>query len=403
MSWLLLSTLALGAQWTVGEDAPTLAATLDLAADGDRVRLPLGEWQGPAVVERSITLVGEGGVLLPPERGDSLQLLAPGAVVQGLHIAGSGDDMNEEDACVWIGPEARGAVVRDSTLRDCLFGIWVHTTTDVQLIDNDIEGRAGVRDADKGNGIHLFDATGLVVRGNQVRHARDGIYVSATEDSLIADNDVSTHRYGIHYMFSYDNRLEGNIAHNNNGGIALMQSRRLVVAHNRASGNRKQGILFRDAQGCDIHHNVLHDNGEGMFFFSSVDNDIHHNHLQGNQHGVRVWAGSYDNRVWANNFIGNQLPVFYVSAYDQEWGHPEEGGNHWSDHLAWDQDGDGISDRPYRADSALARTLHQWPAAILLLNSPAMELIRAAQQRLPALRSPSIVDPRPLVRPVELP
>lgn len=398
--WLLVSsTLAVAGPLTVGQDAPTLQAAIDRAAPGDVVLVSEGEWAGPIVVDKAVTLQGVGGVILGPESGDTVRVLAPGVRLVDLDLRGSGDSMDDEDACIWVGPDARGATLQGNRLRGCLFGIWIHTTPDVEILDNDIVGRPATRDADKGNGIHLFDATGLTVRGNVVRGARDGIYVSATEHSLIEGNTVSGQRYGIHYMYSYDNRLIGNHANDNNGGIALMQSRRLEVAHNVATGNTKQGILFRDAQYCNIHHNRMTANGEGLFFFSSTDNEIHHNTVRGNQHGFRVWAGSYDNQVWANDFIANRVPVFYVSAYDQTWGTEAEGGNYWSDHLAWDQDADGFADRPYRADTTTAMLLHRWPAAVLLLNSPAMELLRGVQERLPALRVPSVIDPRPRMAP----
>lgn len=399
-----LAPVASAREWIVGRDAPGVQDAVDAAAPGDTIVLPDGDWPGPVRVEKRIGLTSRGGALVTSGVGHTLILDAPGIVVDGLRIVGSGDEMNSEDACIRTTPRATGSVVRASELDGCLFGIWIHTTVGVKLVDNRIGGRPGVRDADKGNGIHLFDASDLEIRGNVVHGARDGIYVSATERSVIADNDVSEQRYGIHYMYSYDNTISGNVARHNHGGIALMGSQRLKVFGNVASDNSHVGILFRDVQYCDIHHNIAEGNDEGLFFYSSLDNDIHHNRLQGNRVGARVWAGTERNRLWANAFVGNGAPVYYVSASDQSWGTDEAGGNYWSDHLAWDQDADGFADRPYRADVTVATLLHAFPQAVLLLESPALELVRAAQARLPALRVPSVLDPRPLVRaPRDLP
>jgi nitrous oxidase accessory protein len=402
---LLLAMLgaAHASEVVVGTDAPSVQAAVDLASPGDTVVLPVGAWPGPVVVNKPLHLTSRGGTLDTAGEGHTLVLESPGIVVDKLHIRGSGDEMNTEDACIRTRPGATGAIIRDSRLENCLFGIWIHTTVGVKVLRTYVGGRPTVRDSDKGNGIHLFDASQLEIRGNEVVGTRDGIYVSATEFSVIADNDVSHQRYGIHYMYSYDNTISGNTAHDNNGGMALMGSFRLKVHHNRANGNRKQGLLFRDIQYCDIHHNEAAGNAEGMFFFSSLDNDIHHNVLRGNGAGARVWAGSERNRVWGNSFVGNREALFYVAASDQQWGLPEEGGNYWSDHIAWDQDGDGIADRPYRADTTVATVLHRWPQAVLLLNSPAMELIQASQARIPVLRTPTVVDPWPLARPPENP
>jgi nitrous oxidase accessory protein len=195
-------------------------------------------------------------------------------------------------------------------------------------------------------------------------------------------------------MYSQRNRIENNTANDNSGGIALMQSRELVVTGNTASHNRGHGILFRDAQYSTIRGNRVEGNGEGMFFFSSLDNDITNNVVVGNQIGARVWAGTERNEVHGNSFIGNAQQVFYVASSDQRWG-----SNYWSDYLGWDQDADGLGDRPYRNDAFMAQLLHAHPSAVLLLNSPTLEFLTSLQSRLPALRVPTVIDGAPLLTP----
>jgi nitrous oxidase accessory protein len=388
----LLPALALAAELVVGLDAPTVQAAVDQASAGDVVVLPEGRWPGPVRVTMPITLTSRGGVLVGTGEGTTLTVSAPGVIVDDLHVQGSGDDLSGPDACLFVEPSAAGTVVRNSLFTDCLFGIWLHHVIGVRVVDNQVEGRPGVHPSNKGNGIHLFDSEELVVRGNTVEHARDGIYVSATENSLIADNEVSNQRYGIHYMFSYDNTISGNVAENNSGGLALMGSHRLTVTANVATGNTKQGLLFRDVQYSTITGNRTTYNAEGLFFFSSLDNEISGNTIAYNEIGARVWAGSERNEVRGNAFVGNRQQVFYVAAEDQVWG-----SNHWSDYLGWDQDGDGLGDRPYRNDALVANLLYRYPSAALLLNSPTLELLSQLQTKLPALRVPTVIDEHPLL------
>nr|MDJ0790236.1 NosD domain-containing protein [Myxococcota bacterium] len=243
---------------------------------------------------------------------------------------------------------------------------------------------------------HLFDASRLVVRGNRVRDARDGIYVSATEDSTIEGNVAEQVRFGVHYMYSYRNVLRGNVMSDSTLGIALMESDDLLVEDNRAVGNRRQGLLFRDVQGSEIRRNHLESNGVGMFFYSSTENVIEDNVVVANDMGIKVWAGSRRNRVEGNVIRGNREQVFYVGAEDQLWG--ESGrGNHWGDYLGWDQDADGIGDRPHRVDSFTASLLYRYPSAALLLRSPALETLAHLADRFPMLRAPTIVDHSPIV------
>lgn len=380
----------------VGQDGATVQATIEAAADGDTVEVPEGVWRGAVRLDRRITLRGTGGVLDGGGEGTVLVVSAPGAVVEGLSIRGSGHDLGGPDCGIYTEPTAADVVLRDNDVSDCAFGIWVHTSPRAQVLDNRVRGRGGERVSDRGNGIHLFDSNHLVVQGNTVTESRDGIYVSAVEDSLIADNHTNDQRYGIHYMFSYRNTLRGNESSGNVGGIALMQSRHLIVEDNTTDRNSTVGILFRDAQYCQIRGNHLADNGQGMFFFSSTDNVIEGNQLVHNEVGAKVWAGSLRNEVRDNSFIGNRQQIFYVGAEDLVWG-ADGRGNYYSDYMGWDQDGDGIGERIHRVDSFTANLLFRYPSAVLLLRSPVMELLSHLEERMPLLSVPTIVDESPLV------
>lgn len=380
----------------VGRDAPDPAAAVAAARPGDVIELPPGEWPGPVHLDKAVTLRGLGGVLDGGGTGTVLRVDAAGARVEGVALQNGGGDVGAPDACIFVTPRATGAMIRDSTMRRCTFGIWVHETTDVEILDNRIEGDTRLRVADRGNGIHLFDASGLTVRGNRISRARDGIYVSATEDSLIEGNHTSDQRFGIHYMYSYRNTLRGNVSRDNVVGMALMESHHLVVEGNEASGNERNGILFRDVQFSTIHGNRIERNGNGMFFFSSTENSIRRNRIAHNDIGLKIWAGTRRNGVEENELLGNRQQVFYVGAEDQTWG--EQGrGNQWGDYVGWDQDGDGVGDRPHRVDSFHARLSYQYPATVLLLHSPALEMLSHLSDSLPLLQTPTVVDRSPLV------
>lgn len=394
----LLAAAAGAATLVVGVDAPTPQEVVALAQPGDIVELPTGEWVGPLVVDRAITLRG-AGTLRSTGRGDTLVLDAPGVVAEGIRVAGSGSSMDAQDSCVRLTHRATDAVLRDTRLEGCLFGVWVDRTVGARLEGNQIQGRQDLTDTDRGNGIHTHDASRLVIRGNAVEHVRDGIYVAATENTLIADNRLSQVRYGIHYMYSYDNEVSGNVTTHDHMGIALMSSKRLDVHDNVATDNLEHGILLREINDTEIYDNVMERNLHGLFLYLAVNCDLHGNLIRHNDVGAKVWGGQENNRLWGNAFVGNARQVLYAGVRDEVWGTDEHGGNYWSDHLGWDQDDDGLGDRPYRADAATAALLHRFPQAVLLLTSPTLELLRAMEARLPALAVPTVYDPRPLQHP----
>jgi nitrous oxidase accessory protein len=376
--------------------ADGLQAVLDAARPGDVIEVPEGVYSGPIRIDAPLIVRGHGAVIDGGGEGKVVTISAPGARVEGLGVRNSGFDVGAPDVCIYVEPQATGAVVRDNELRECAFGIWVHETDGVQIVGNDVESREDVRQTDRGNGIHLFDAANLVVRDNSVRIARDGIYVSATEKSLIEGNRTEQVRFGIHYMYSYSNTIRGNVTNDSVVGMALMESRNLVVEDNEAARNTRNGLLFRDVQDSEIRRNRLERNGNGMFFFSSTENVIEDNHILDNEMGLKIWAGTRRNRVEGNVIRGNREQVFYVGAEDQVWGEMGRG-NHWGDYLGWDQDGDGIGDRPHRVDSFTAGLLYRYPSAALLLRSPALEALAHLSDRLPMLRTPTVVDISPMV------
>jgi nitrous oxidase accessory protein len=377
-------------------DQSDLQAVIDRAQDGDVIELPAGRWQGPLTLDKAVILRGEGSVIDGGNVGNVIVVDAPGARLEGLTIQNSGGDVGAPDCCVYVTKKATGAVIRDNRMQGCVFGIWIHETDAAQIVGNHIAGRTDLRSADRGNGIHLFNASHLVVSGNHVEQARDGIYVSATEDSLIEDNVTVNLRFGIHYMYSYRNTLRGNVANDNAIGLALMESLHLVIEENEARRNDRYGILFRDVQHSQIRRNTLEENAHGMFFFSSTDNVVEDNRIANNQIGMKVWAGTRRNGVSGNHFVGNRHQVFYVGSEDQVWG-TDGPGNRWGDYIGWDQDGDGIGDRPHRVESFKSRLLYKYPAVALLLRSPALEMLSHLSERLPVMRSPAIVDLAPIV------
>jgi nitrous oxidase accessory protein len=377
-----------------------LTAILETASPGDRIDLGDHRFSGNFNISKTLSITGAGAVLDGEGAGSVLTLNAPAIRLEGLQVRGSGADLRGPDSGIYLTPKANCSKLVSNQVEDCAFGIWVHVCSDVHLIDNTVNGRNTGHPSNRGNGIQLFDCTAVTVKGNKVRHGRDGIYVSATEESLIEANEMEQTRYGIHYMYSYSNTVRHNICRNNNNGYALMESKHLLVEDNLSENNKGQGLQFRDAQYCVIRRNRLIGNKEGMFFYSSTNNEITDNLVQGNAVGAKIWAGSLRNAVFRNRFIANKQQLFYVGSTEIEWGH-EGQGNYWSDYLGWDQDGDGVGERPYRVNSFSSRLMYRFPAAAVLMSSPSLETLSLLEQRLPALRTPTITDRHPLLREAE--
>ena len=109
--------------------------------------------------------------------------------------------------------------------------------------------------------------------------------------------------------------------------------------------------------------------------YNSLFNTISNNLFLESDLGIHLTAGSEDNQFSGNAFVNNKEQVKYVANRKQDWSYAGRG-NYWSDYLGWDMDGDGIGDTEYEPNDGIDKLLWKFPAAKLLLNSPAVEMLR---------------------------
>ena len=155
--------------------------------------------------------------------------------------------------------------------------------------------------------------------------------------------------------------------------------------------------MLRTIQDAVVEDNVVAGNARGFFIYDAEYNTLRRNLVVDNRVGVHLWAGSKNNRVEANDFIANREQVRYVGARDEPWGVEE--GNHWSNYLGWDRDGDGRGDIPYEANDLVDRLSWRHPMVKILLASPALQTLRLVSRQFPILRAPSVTDAHPRMHP----
>ena len=171
----------------------------------------------------------------------------------------------------------------------------------------------------------------------------------------------------------------------------------MVVRNSVAWGNEGHGIMLRTIQDSTITGNVSAGNGEGLFVYDAEYVTLRNNLVIGNAVGVHLWAGSYNNEVDGNDFIGNAEQVSYVATRDVEWGKRE--GNYWSNYLGWDADANGYGDVPFEANELTDRLVSRYPFVKLLDSSPALQALGLAARQFPVLRVATIIDAHPAMRP----
>ncbi|WP_049906269.1 nitrous oxide reductase family maturation protein NosD [Halorubrum aidingense] len=385
-----------------GESFASAQAAVDAADPGDTVVLDgrFEERVNASVDGLTLLASDDGAVLDGGGEGHVLTVSGENVTVSGVWIRGSGSDLDTEDAGVFVaGADARIETVR---ITDTAYGIWIDGVDDAVIEDVRVDGREDVYPVtDRGNGIHLFETSGTVVRDSEITNTRDGIYFSWATDVLAENNTIRHTRYGVHYMYSDDNRLVDNVAADNGVGYALMVSEGLTVRNNTALRNDDtsgHGILAKDIEESTIAGNHLVANRDGLYIYNAQDNRVLDNLLYRNAVGIHSAADSESEVVAGNSFVRNGRAVQTPRNTLIEWNDTDRG-NYWSGARVADRDGDGVSEIRHRPVGLVENVVAERPQAAVFANSPAFEAVRLAESSFPVIEAPGVVDRRPLTEP----
>ena len=402
----LLACLLLPASFAgaVGRLVPAedgaLGKALKTAKAGDVLRLQPGIHPGPVVVDLPLTLDGGGAATIKGDgTGSVVSVNVPGVTLRGLTIIGSGSSGANRDAGVALGKKATGAVVRNNRILGNLVGVDVRGSKNALIKGNVITGRRDKRMNDRGNGVYVWNAPGARVIGNDISWGRDGIFVNTSRRNIFSGNRFRNLRFAIHYMYTHDSVVSGNLSEGNHLGYAIMYSKNVRIEGNISARDRNQGIMLNYTNKSLITGNWIVGDGKCVFIYNAHRNTFVGNRFEGCGIGIHFTAGSERNQISGNAFIGNRTQVKYVGTTWVDWSVAGRG-NYWSDHPAFDLDGNGIADTAYRPNDIMDQILWTQPAARALLGSPAVQLIRWSQMAFPALLPGGVFDSAPLMRPV---
>jgi nitrous oxidase accessory protein len=380
----------------------SIADTLEQARAGDIIQLAGGVYRENIVIDVPVTLrAAPGTEIRGGYEGNVVHITAPGTVLEGLHIAEAGPHLTKDMACVLV--EADDVTIRDCTITESLHGIYVKAGNGTEIVGNHIEGRLDLIEADRGNGIHLWNSSGNRVISNEILNVRDGIYFSFAHQTEIERNHIHHVRYGLHYMYSNENSFYDNLFENNVAGAALMYSEDIVFADNvfaRCRGFRAYGILLQSMSRVTATSNLIIDNSRGIFMNNADSNTLEHNDVVDNDLAVQLNGGCDNNLLVRNNFINNLSELLLdVSDLETRWA-DGDGGNFWSGYRGYDLDGDGAGDVPFPIQNVFQVLETKVPEARYYLLSPAAEVLKAAERALPILRLGDAEDPLPSLLPV---
>jgi nitrous oxidase accessory protein len=402
LMFLLLAPMAQARDIPVQAGAHSLQQAILAASAGDVLILGPGTYPGPVEIDRPLTLEGGGKAVIDGNyKGTVVTITGDDVTLKGLAVTRSGTVNQFLDSGIKVMKGADRALIENNTLTDNMHGIDIHGGIDAVARNNTIIGRQNAHMIERGNGFYVWNSPGAVIENNAVRYGRDGIFSNASKKDTYRNNLFRDLRFAVHYMYTSDSEVSGNISIGNHLGLAIMFSDRVVVKDNLSLYDRSHGLMLNFANKSDISGNLVRGAEKCTFIYNANRNLIVGNRFEGCDIGIHFTAGSEKNALTENAFVGNREQVKYVGTRDIEWS-LEGRGNYWSDHPAFDLNGDGLADSPFRPNDLMDSILWSQPSASLLLGSPAVQLIRWSQASFPATMPGGVVDSHPLMAPIDI-
>lgn len=385
----------------------SISKALELCSDGDTIKIEHGVYKERIVVDKSVKLIGiNRPVIDGQEKGTVVLVKAPKCTFKGFLVRGSGESLTVEDAGILL-DSAPDPIIEDNQLEDVLFGIYLKNSPRGLIQNNDIKGK-DLPLPERGDGIRLWYSPETQILDNHISHARD-LVMWWSGNTLIKGNRVEEGRYGLHYMYSNNNVFEDNIFSDNFVGGFLMYSSGIRFYHNIFARNQGPatgyGVGFKDLDDVIAEGNLFIDNRIGLYLDNSphlIDswNEIKKNVIAFNDIGASFMPSIERNMVVSNSFIdnGEQIEVRGGGTLSGNTWFKDNKGNYWSDYVGYDENGDGIGDVPYLAESLFESLTDRQPNMRIFMLSPVSQAIEFASQAFPVFKpEPKVKDNYPLV------
>jgi nitrous oxidase accessory protein len=212
----------------------------------------------------------------------------------------------------------------------------------------------------RGNGIQLYNTRGAQIIGNNVSFVRDAIYVDVSHDAVFRHNRLHHSRYGTHYMNSYHNLWEDNDVYMNRGGLALMEVRDQVVATTGSGPIPITASCCARSRTPVVENNTVAGNARGFFIYDAEYNDPARQ-PGGGQHRRHARVGRLQEQRGRTQRFHQPIANRCATSLRATNCGVSRKGNHWSNYLGWDRNGDGIGDVPYEANDMVDRLTWRHP------------------------------------------
>lgn len=235
----------------------SVSDALKAAQPGDVIEVPAGLHTVSLNVPEGVTLRGlPGAVIDATGKRDGIHVIGRDggrkATIDGLEIIGA-------DYGVQVIKGATEVAIKNCTIRDCKFGVWIRDSSNVDVSNCEISGNR--------NGVAFYNSgPGKVADCNIHHNEIDGVLVTfQSHDIRISGNSIHHHTAKAHpdaiQTHNHVERLNitGNLIYENGQALHSQQTEHVLIQNNVILGTLAQALVVGkgDTTNVEIRDNLI--------------------------------------------------------------------------------------------------------------------------------------------------
>lgn len=251
------------------------------------------------------------------------------------------------DSCIWI-ENASHVVLRNVTLMDCLYPVYIVSSNNVEVIDSRISsfrierGIAyevggllplhGLTQFFQGHGVYVWWSRNVTILHSEFSDTLDGVYCDHGDGLAIVENRFRFgNRYAVHLMYCSHVSIRNNEITGYVAGIVSMYSNAVAVEANRIWGLRTVagvGIAVFESDDVLVHGNAIYRNYVAIQLarspFSTESSVVFRRNLIASNH-----VGIVLDELSRALFVDNTLAENFIQVSVRQKAAAEFRGNFW--------------------------------------------------------------------------
>jgi parallel beta-helix repeat protein len=287
--------------WSVdgsgGADFTGIQDAINNASVGDTIIVYSGVYYENVVVNKSVTLMGNGyPVVDAGGEGDAIRLNADGITLVGFTATNSVSYFSAGIKVTSNNNTITGNNVRNYNWH----GIQLEDSSNNIITDNNVDNNV--------NGILLSSSNNNTIVGNTF--VKDGLYFAyGISCQNIVENNTVNGKPLVYLEDVSDYKVE-------DAGQVILVNCNNITVENLVLSNTSVGVELLETRNSRISNNTVCNNWEGILLYDSRNNHITGNNVNNNDAGIYFGHISFDNIIAGNNVNNNDVGIYLKSGYN---------------------------------------------------------------------------------------